>query len=248
MKPPDARSLSPEAQQALRQRVIHALQAQHLRPAQAARLFGLHRATVARWWKAFQRHGPEALLSQRRGRKPKPLLHPDSRDADHLYHIKPHERRWIYAGVTSDHRQILMGLYCPNLVAIFFDEEGALLDVQQRVLGFMVEDAERGVGTSFYDIYDERIEPELVTWQEAFGFQPSTISIHKFFVLEDRRNQQENAWRRDGIGIVNLDLKRDKVRHSVGSACAWDGDKKLALLQRSSHEAAWCRFQACRRG
>src|SRR5262249_41761563 len=35
------------------------------------------RARVAGGWKAFQRHGPDALLSQRRGRKPKPLLHPD---------------------------------------------------------------------------------------------------------------------------------------------------------------------------
>jgi transposase len=65
MKPPDARSLSPQAQQALRQRVVHALQAQHLRPAQAARLFGLHRATIARWRKAFQRDGPDALLGRR---------------------------------------------------------------------------------------------------------------------------------------------------------------------------------------
>jgi transposase len=77
MKPPDARSLSPEAQQALRQRVVHTMQDQRLRPAQAARLFGLHRTTVGRWWKAFQRDGPDALLSRRRGRRPRPLLPPD---------------------------------------------------------------------------------------------------------------------------------------------------------------------------
>jgi transposase len=77
MKAPDARSLSPEAQQALRQRVVAAMQAQGLRPAQAARLSGLHRATVGRWWKAYRRYGPDALLSRKRGRKPKPLLQPD---------------------------------------------------------------------------------------------------------------------------------------------------------------------------
>jgi hypothetical protein len=72
MKPSDARSLSPQAQQTLRQRVIHTMQAQRLRPAQAARLFGLHRATVGRWWKALQRYDPDALLGRRRGRKPRP--------------------------------------------------------------------------------------------------------------------------------------------------------------------------------
>jgi transposase len=77
MKSSDARSLSPQAQQALRQRVVHAMQDQRLRPAQAARLFGLHRATVGRWWKAFQRDGPNALLGRRRGRKPRSLLRPD---------------------------------------------------------------------------------------------------------------------------------------------------------------------------
>jgi len=93
-----------------------------------------------------------------------------------------------------------MGLYCPNLVAIFFDKQGNLLHVQQRVLRFMAEEAERGVGSS---IYDERIEPELLSWQEELGFQPSTISIHKFFVMEERGSQQESAWQRDGIGIVD---------------------------------------------
>jgi transposase len=76
MRPPDARSLSAQAQQALRQRVVAAMQTQGLRPAQAARLFGLHRSTVGRWWQAFQRQGPDALLSRRRGRKPRPLLEP----------------------------------------------------------------------------------------------------------------------------------------------------------------------------
>ena len=80
MKPPDARSLPAPAQQALRQRVVATLQAQNLRPAQAARIFGLHRSTVGRWWRAFRRHGSDALLSRRRGRRPKPLLAADQRE------------------------------------------------------------------------------------------------------------------------------------------------------------------------
>ncbi len=91
-----------------------------------------------------------------------------------------------------------MGLYCPNLVAIFFDKEGTLLGVQQRVLGFMIEDAERGVATY---VYDERIELELSSWQAELGFQPATIRVHKFVVLEESGKKDEAECQRDGIGI-----------------------------------------------
>ncbi len=100
--------------------------------------------------------------------------------------------------MTSDGRQVLMGLYCPNLVVIFFDKAGDLLGVEQRVLSFMAEDIERGLGTS---IYDERIEPELLSWQAELGFQPAPIKVHKFGVLEESGKKDETACQRDGIGI-----------------------------------------------
>src|SRR5262249_18458043 len=65
-------------------------------------------------------------------------------------------------------------------------------------LRFMVEDAERGVGTS---IYDERIEPELLSWQEELRFQPATIGVHKFVVLDESGSRDETAYEQDGIGI-----------------------------------------------
>ena len=54
----DARSLAPEAQQALRERVIAALEHEGLSRAEAARLFGVHRSTVSGWWNAYRRQGP----------------------------------------------------------------------------------------------------------------------------------------------------------------------------------------------
>jgi hypothetical protein len=123
-----------------------------------------------------------------------------ARDADRLYRIKPHERRLMYAGVTADSKQVLMGLYCPYLVAIFFDERGDVLDVQKRVLPFMVEQIERGVGTNIYDL---RIEPRLKEWQGELGYQPATIQVHRFFVLEECGNNDEQTGRRSGVGIVD---------------------------------------------
>ena len=81
MERPDARTLSPEAQQALRGRVVHAVESQGLSQAAAARLFGVHRSTVGEWLAADRRHGPAALRARRRGPKPRPLLAPGQHDA-----------------------------------------------------------------------------------------------------------------------------------------------------------------------
>jgi transposase len=71
---PDARSLPPDAQQALRQRVIQAIEQQGLSVSAAARAFGVHRATVSEWWNRYRRHGAAALSARPRGPKPRPLL------------------------------------------------------------------------------------------------------------------------------------------------------------------------------
>jgi len=69
-----------------------------------------------------------------------------------------------------------MGLFCPILVAFFFDSEGNLLKVEQRPVGFF-----QGV-TPPYNIYDERIPALIEGWQREMAFQPTTIKVKKFFL------------------------------------------------------------------
>ena len=76
MKLQDARTLPPEAQQALRERVVHAVAA-GMSLADAAGAFGVGRQAVSRWWNAFRRHGPQALWARQRGPKRRPLLSPE---------------------------------------------------------------------------------------------------------------------------------------------------------------------------
>jgi transposase len=76
MEIPDARSLPPGAQQALRQRVVHAIAEERMGIAQAADAFGVHRSTASAWYNAYRRHGAAALTAKTRGRKPQPLLTP----------------------------------------------------------------------------------------------------------------------------------------------------------------------------
>jgi len=95
-------------------------------------------------------------------------------DAERRYPINSHAGHFFFAGVTLDKRQVLMGLFCPNLVAFCFDAEGNWLSVEQRPVGFF-----QGV-TPPYNIYDERIPALIEKWQADMGFQPATIKVKKF--------------------------------------------------------------------
>jgi hypothetical protein len=93
---------------------------------------------------------------------------------ERLYAIKPDEG-YFSAGVTPDGQQVLMGLFCPNLVVFYFDRDGKLLRSEQRPVPFF-----RDV-TPPYDIYDERIQPMIETWKAEMRFRPATIGVRKFF-------------------------------------------------------------------
>lgn len=91
----------------------------------------------------------------------------------------------FHAGVVADKRQAIMGLLCPNVVAVFFDPLGDFLEAQQRRLPFM---GSKGP----YDIYDARVGQHLRSWQEALGFRPRVVRVRRFSLPE---------W---GVGIDDL--------------------------------------------
>jgi transposase len=68
MKLKDARHLSPDAQEALRYRVVNAV-AQGMGKSEAARVFSVSRTAVHHWTKAVKEHGSRALRAKRRGRR-----------------------------------------------------------------------------------------------------------------------------------------------------------------------------------
>lgn len=68
MKPPDARSLTADALDALRERVVAAV-ADGMSQVEAARVFSVHRSAVNRWCRAAAAGGPDALKTRKRGRK-----------------------------------------------------------------------------------------------------------------------------------------------------------------------------------
>jgi transposase len=68
METQDARRLSPEAQEDLRRRVVHAVVDQGMRQSEAVRTFGVGRTSLHNWLKAHRANGASALRSKPRGR------------------------------------------------------------------------------------------------------------------------------------------------------------------------------------
>jgi transposase len=75
MKVNDTRTLSPGAQQELRQRVVAAVR-QGMSKADAARTFHVSRTSIDAWLRAYDERGAAGLLSGKRGRRPVSRLKP----------------------------------------------------------------------------------------------------------------------------------------------------------------------------
>jgi transposase len=71
----DARHLSPDAQEALRYRVVNAIE-QGMSKSEAARVFSVSRTAIHHWTKAFSAQGSRALKAKKRGRRHSSRLAP----------------------------------------------------------------------------------------------------------------------------------------------------------------------------
>ena len=74
MKTRDGRQLSPQAQQELRHRVVHAILKEQMSQTQATRIFGVGRTSIHNWLKAYRNGGDAALKAHKRGPKQKSRL------------------------------------------------------------------------------------------------------------------------------------------------------------------------------
>jgi transposase len=98
MRKADARTLTPEAQEWLRRRVVAAILNQQMRPTDAARTFGIGRTVIYKWLKAYENEGDRALRGKSRGR-PKRIR------------MKGYQAAQIVRAITK---------HCPNEVGLPF--------------------------------------------------------------------------------------------------------------------------------
>lgn len=85
-------------------------------------------------------------------------------------------------GVCADGRQVILGLLCPSLVAVWFDANGKYLDYEERPWGAAA--AELAGREPPYNIsgdrFGELIAEQLKAWQAELGFNAATIRVEQF--------------------------------------------------------------------
>jgi transposase len=107
MKTQDARSLSPEAQKAIRQKTVNAV-LDEKKQVDVAQIFGVPRHTVGNWIAVHRTRGAKALAAKRRGRPTGGSLKP--REVEAVQHWLTHEYPRIHTQAKREKAEIYWGL------------------------------------------------------------------------------------------------------------------------------------------
>jgi hypothetical protein len=98
------------------------------------------------------------------------------RDNDYRYTLNPQERSFETG--TAEGSQVLLGLWFPYLVAVFFDSNGDLVSNEQRQLS---SDAEALGRCSFHSKeFRHHVMLERALWENELHFVSGPISVKKF--------------------------------------------------------------------
>ena len=158
----------------------------------------------------------------------------------------------ICTGKTDDGRQVLMGLLCPELIAVFFDAAGDFLQVEPRALTQLpprqgvvrvswettagVQSLE-GIRPGPYQMYDptfeETLARDLAAWKREIGFQEAPITVREFF-LDDhflgirRLPDHLQEFRNNPESVADIEERRemeDRIREweSLDQFVLWWG-------------------------
>jgi hypothetical protein len=151
-----------------------------------------------------------------------------------LYSIQTDEASVFWAGMASHRRQVLMGLFCPNLLAIFFDLDGNLISIEEAHLEFLQPSGVFVGGEPIeglvrrYNIYDERIPERIHAWQQQMEFEPAVIRVRKFWVqsksigIQDHPKHFAGAFSDPELSQEERDEQREWMRQ-------WDADGRYVL-------------------
>ncbi len=162
-----------------------------------------------------------------------------TRDDSYLYTIRP-DQGYFHCGITGDGRQVLMGLYCPDLVALFFNTAGDYLGHEERRLEFLQRNDVIVDGVpieglvAFYDIYDQRIDPRLRAWQAELGFRDLADRVKKFSVptLGIAIEDEPDHFREILEDPETSEEEKADVRDSMAD---WYEDGQFVLLWRNDY-------------
>ena len=102
------------------------------------------------------------------------------------YRIHDPEGGYFYTGRGGDGKQILMGLLCPNVVSLIFEETGKFLKMEMRPCRTPPHlNSKAGI----YDTYDPAfvagLNEQMAQWREELRFTPGPIVVQSFFICSE---------------------------------------------------------------
>jgi hypothetical protein len=149
--------------------------------------------------------------------------------AEKLYLIQNLGGDGYSAGRTRDGRQILFGAFMDWLFAVYFDNDGQLIDVERKPW----ESLSSHSGMSGR-VVDDRLGllKRLSLWQVEMGIELGTIAVRKFFIPGDLvgiRDLPEHfeEFERDPEGFAEDAEHMDEFREMLkqwrenGNFCLW---------------------------
>jgi hypothetical protein len=105
-----------------------------------------------------------------------------TRSPGYLYPIIGYPDRFFWTGTTSSGQQVLMVIKFPDIVALFFDQEGELQEIIERPLAASTVILAEQVGIR--EAFARQTDPTLLSWITEFGFQEGPIEVKRFFLPE----------------------------------------------------------------
>jgi hypothetical protein len=89
----------------------------------------------------------------------------------------------FFTGVCADSRQGIMGLLCPEVVAVFFDAEGNYLGCEARPWSKEAGDIAGNPPHNIFGVYFQAlIAEQMEEWQTELRFRKATIRVKEFWV------------------------------------------------------------------
>ncbi len=102
-----------------------------------------------------------------------------------MYHIVSHPAGDYVTGKTSDNAQVLMGVLCPYMVSVVFDDTGTFNEVRVRPLAVDPAFTEQSGAILLDDPeVQDHLSQKLSEWQRETAFTETSIHVERFFVKE----------------------------------------------------------------
>jgi hypothetical protein len=105
------------------------------------------------------------------------------RDPNHLYCIHGYPDRGYETGITGSGSQVLLVHQFPSVIAVYFDRNGNLFDVQIRTLSPLTQAVAKNYG--FRALFGDDVgTEELSAWLRSLQFVDAVIRVKRFFLPE----------------------------------------------------------------